>query len=216
MDRVELPLFPLHLVLFPGRPLPLHLFEPRYRAMLRDCMANGRRFGVVAIRSGQEAGGDADVFDVGTVARIEAVDELPDGRFDISTRGLQRFRVRRFLDDRPYLRGDVDLLDEADPTEDDVACAEELRQLLGPYLEGLGAPSELVDRLPRDPASLANLAAATLQVELPLQQRLLEVDGLTERLRATAAVIRREVSLMKRFGAVASLRPPGPGGYQLN
>lgn len=216
MAAVELPLFPLHLVLFPGRPLPLHLFEPRYRTMLRDCMANGRKFGVVAIRSGRDAGGAADVFDVGTVASIESVDELPDGRFDIATRGVQRFRVRRLLDDRPYLRGDVELLDEPEPTPADLARGDELRRLLGPYLRSLGAPLELVARLPKDPASLANLAAATLQVEVPQQQRLLEMDDLSERLAATAAVVRREASLMRRFGAVATLRPPGPCGHQLN
>lgn len=213
---MELPLFPLHLVLFPGRSLPLHVFEPRYRQLLDDCLAADRRFGVVAIRAGQAEGGCAEIFEVGTVAEIESVTRLPDGRSDIVTRGIQRFRVNDFLPGTPYLRADVELLGENGSGPDDRAYARQLRDLLVPYLTGLGAPDELLARLPSDPNELAYLAAAAVQTEVPEQQRLLELDSTRRRLTTSLQLLRREASFMRHLGTVGSLRPPGPGGAQLN
>jgi uncharacterized protein len=213
---MELPLFPLHLVLFPGRPLPLHLFEPRYRRMLADCLSGDHRFGVVAIRSGAGVGGGADVFSVGTVAHIESVKELPDGRYDIVTRGVQRFRVHRLLPEAPYLRAEVELLNELPCGDGERAVARQLRSLLLLYLAGLGAPEELLERVPVDPNELAWLAAAAIQVDVREQQRLLELDTTGSRLETAAALLRREAGLMRHFGTVGSLRPPGPGGVDLN
>lgn len=213
---MELPLFPLHLVLFPGRPLPLHIFEPRYRCMLRDCLAGDRRFGVLAIRAGRAAGSDTEIFEVGTVAEIEAVEEQPDGRSDIFTRGVQRFRLLRLVPGTPYLKGDVELLEEHSAADGEGIQAKQLRELLLCYLAGLGAPRELLERVPNDPNELAYLAAAAVQVEIPEQQRLLELDSTACRLEATLRMVRRETGLMRHLGTVGSLRPPGPGGADLN
>jgi Lon protease-like protein len=213
---MELPLFPLHVVLYPGRPLPLHLFEPRYRTMMARCLEDDMRFGVVAIRSGREAGGCAEIFDVGTVAAIEQVDRLPDGRFDILTRGVQRFRVRQMLDGTPYQRAEVELLEDPPPTAEAEWQAAALRELLVPYLAGLGAPQELLDHLPTAADELAYLAAAAVQVEVPEQQRLLELDSTEERIAATLDMLRREAGIMRHLGTVGSLRPTGPGGAELN
>jgi len=213
---MELPLFPLHLVLFPGRQLPLHLFELRYRRMLSDCLEGGRCFGVVAIRSGREAGHVPEVHGVGTVAAIEQVAELPDGRFDIVTRGSRRFRLLELLEPAPYLRAEVELLEDGPAGPDEGARAHQLRELLLPYLAALGAPDELLERVPVDPDELAYLAAAAVQVELPQQQRLLELDSTRHRLEATLRMLRREAGIMRHFGSVGSLRPPGPGGADLN
>lgn len=213
---MELPLFPLRVVLFPGRPLPLHLFEPRYRRMLGDCLRGGRCFGVVAIKSGRDTDADAEFFDVGTVADIETVEELADGRYDIATRGVQRFRVRRRLPAAPYPRAEVELLGDAPAEPGDAARARVLRALLAPYLLGLGAPEELLARLPWDPSRLGWLAAAAVQVELPEQQRLLELDPVGARLDATVQMLRRETGLMRHFGTVGSLQPAGRNGADLN
>lgn len=213
---MDLPLFPLHLVLFPGRQLPLHLFELRYRQMLAHCMANSQRFGAVAIRAGREAGHVPEVFEVGTVARIEQVAELPDGRFDIITRGTQRFRIVRFVEGEPYLRAEVELLEDEPAETEDGERARALRDLLIPYLASLGAPEELLERIPSEPAELAYLASAAAQVEVGEQQRLLELDGTGRRLEATLRLLRRETGLMRHFGTVGSLKPPGPGGADLN
>ena len=213
---MQLPLFPLHTVLFPGRPLPLHLFEQRYRDMLRDCLAADRRFGVVAIRSGQEACGSADLFDVGTIAEIEHVEELPDGRANIVTRGSQRFRINALLPGTPYLRADAEPLAEQPVDVEVGTLASQLHSMLVLYLGALGAPRQMLERVPSAPEALAWLAASTLQVELPQLQRLLELDSCSERLVETLRVLRREAGIVRHFGTVASLRPAGPGGSELN
>jgi Lon protease-like protein len=214
---MELPLFPLHVVLFPGRQLPLHLFEPRYRQMLTDCRNDQNRFGVVAIRAGRAEGdGAVDFFEVGTVAQIEQIAELPDGRYDIVTRGTQRFRVVEQVCGSPYLRAEVELLEDGPAGPDETARARQLRELLLPYLASLGAPDELLERVPSDPNGLAYLAAAAVQVELPEQQHLLELESTGHRLEATLRMLRREAGLMKHIGTVGSFLPPGPGGADLN
>ena len=111
---MEIPLFPLHAVLVPGAPLPLHVFEPRYRALVADCLAAGAPFGVVCISAGREVGaGSVSFAAVGTLAEIREVSRHPDGRFDIVTIGTARFRLTGVLGDRePYLVGIGELLPE--------------------------------------------------------------------------------------------------------
>lgn len=99
---LPLPMFPLGTVLFPGQGLPLHIFEPRYRQLARDCVRGHREFGVVLIERGSEVGGGDVRFDVGTVARIEGEVELPDGRWALMAVGVRRIRVARWLPDDPY------------------------------------------------------------------------------------------------------------------
>lgn len=214
---MELPLFPLHVVLFPGRPLPLHVFESRYREMVRDCLAGERRFGVVAIRSGREVADAPELFEVGTIAEIESVTALHDGRSDLIARGVQRFRVVELLEGTSYLRARAEpIADHAAVTPDDQHRADQLRELLLPYLRGLGAPDELLACVPQAPDRLAYLAAAAVQCDLREHQRLLELDGTAERLAATLDLLRRETGLMRHLGAVGLLRPPGPNGADLN
>ena len=211
-----LPVFPLHVVLFPGRPLPLHVFEPRYRRLLDECLAADRRFGVIAIRYGRAERGGADVYDVGTVAEIVRVERLDDGRSNIVTRGAERFRVRRLLDDGPYLRAEVDELAEEEPGPAIAPLVAALRDQLEQYLRDIGAGEQLAGRLPSRPAALAWLAACAAELQLSEQQQLLEIDSLAARLRATMMFLRREHSLLRRLGHVAVMRPQGPAGATLN
>src|SRR6266516_6539957 len=107
----EIPLFPLNTVLFPGMPLPLHIFEPRYREMIGLCSTEDRPFGVVLIREGVEVGEPAVPFEVGTMARIIGVDRMPDGRMNIITVGTRRFRLLGYTTEKkPYIVGDVEPL----------------------------------------------------------------------------------------------------------
>jgi Lon protease-like protein len=111
---MELPLFPLHAVLFPGVALPLRVFEPRYRAMVGHCLSVGQPFGVVLIRDGREVGEvPAALANVGTTAIIRQAGRYPDGRMDIVTVGGRRFRIDALDTERePYLVGRVEILDE--------------------------------------------------------------------------------------------------------
>ncbi|MEZ4584481.1 MAG: LON peptidase substrate-binding domain-containing protein [Caldilineaceae bacterium] len=99
---MEMPLFPLNVVLFPGMFLPLHIFEPRYREMVEHCVETKSPFGVALIRDGQEVGDAATPCDIGTAARIAKVQRMPDGRMNISTVGTQRFRIESVDYSRSY------------------------------------------------------------------------------------------------------------------
>src|SRR4051812_15964255 len=112
--HVQLPLFPLHAVLFPGVALPLHIFEERYRSMVGRCIAAGEPFGVVLIKDGREIGDvPVSLAQVGTTAIIRQAGRYPDGRLDIVTVGGRRFRIDELYDDRePYLVGEVEILEE--------------------------------------------------------------------------------------------------------
>src|ERR1041384_8113327 len=110
---MRLPLFPLHVVLFPGETLPLHVFETRYKAMMETVLSTPERtFGVVAIRSGMEAGGPADVFDTGTIARVQQVQRSADGTMGISVVGTQRFHIDERLPDDPFPVAEITVLDD--------------------------------------------------------------------------------------------------------
>jgi hypothetical protein len=113
-------LFPLNTVLFPGAALNLHVFEPRYKQMISECLEGGEAFGVCLIRDGDEAG-DPDVmpYEIGTTAEIGDVTPLENGRYYISTTGRRRFRVERVVAREPFLTVDVAYLAE-DPPEDGV------------------------------------------------------------------------------------------------
>lgn len=211
-----LPLFPLHVVLFPGRPLPLHIFEPRYRDLLEHAMAADRRFGVVAIRYGRAEHDRAEVYTVGTVAEIVRVERLDDGRSNIVTRGAERFRISQVLRDGPYLQAEVDLLEEEASDPRLAPCVARLRSHLEAYLQDIGAGEPLAGRLPAKPAALAWLAACAAELHLSEQQHLLEIDSLAERLQTTIRFLRREHSLLRRLGHVTVLRPQTPAGATLN
>jgi len=110
-------MFPLGSVLFPGMPLGLHVFEPRYRALVAACVAGAERgeppeFGVVLIERGTEVGGGDQRFGVGTVARLTQVLQLQDGRYATEAVGTRRVAVRSWLDDDPYPQAEVDDLDD--------------------------------------------------------------------------------------------------------
>ncbi|MDQ2648100.1 MAG: LON peptidase substrate-binding domain-containing protein [Actinomycetota bacterium] len=112
-------MFPLGTVLLPGGVLPLHVFEPRYRALVQDCLVGAKEFGVALIERGSEVGGGDVRSDLGTMAGIAEAKELPDGRWALLTVGLRRIRIEAWLDDDPYPRAEV--VDWPDPELDAVA-----------------------------------------------------------------------------------------------
>lgn len=118
-----LPMFPLGGVLVPTMTLPLHVFEPRYRALVKTCLAGDGEFGVVLIERGSEVGGGDVRSGVGTVARIFEASELPDGRWVVGAVGMRRVRVRQWLDDAPYPCADLEDWPDPPMDADDMARA---------------------------------------------------------------------------------------------
>jgi uncharacterized protein len=134
-----LPMFPLGTVLLPGGILPLHVFEPRYRQLVIDCLADDDgdpEFGVTMIERGWEVGGGDTRSDVGVVARMVQIEALPDGRYAIVAVGTRRIRVLAWLPDDPYPLADVDDWPDDDPDADGLpARVDAIRDRLGEVLE---------------------------------------------------------------------------------
>jgi uncharacterized protein len=200
-----LPLFPLGTVLYPGLLLPLHIFEDRYRQLVRDLLdgPEPRRFGVIAIRKGRETGvaGISSLHEIGCTATLRRVAEHDDGRFDLVTVGSQRFRLLELDDSRPYLQGEVDLL--AEDAGDEAAAgvaAEAVRRGFRGYLDALtarGATQVSVPDLPADPVQLSYLVAASVIIDLGDQQALLAEPDAAARLAAERALLSREATMLR-------------------
>ena len=186
----ELPLFPLNTVLFPGGPLPLRIFEPRYVDMVRSCMRDGAPFGVVLIRAGQEAGVVSSAADVGTSARIIDFDQMPDGLLGIVCTGEQKFRVddRRVQDDGLNI-GTVTWLPPEPPTPLPPGLAH-LGLLMRRVMPQLG---EVYGALPArfdDAGWVGARLAEILPIGLEDKQACLELDDPLARLERLAPFIR--------------------------
>jgi len=204
-----LPLFPLGTVLFPGLLLPLHIFEDRYRQLVRD-LADGpepRRFGVIAIRHGRETGVDGiqALYEIGCTAILRQVKPLEDGRYDVITVGTQRFRLASLDDSGPYLRGQVDLLIEETGDEAGAAqAARVVRDAFRAYLNALGERGVTqisAPELPEDPVTLSYLVAASMIIDLSDRQALLAEPDALHRLTAERALLSRELTMLRTLTA---------------
>lgn len=158
-------MFPLGTVLFPHMALPLHVFEPRYRALLDDVLEAGGEFGVVLISRGHEVGGGDVRTDVGTVARILRAEELDEDRWFVIAVGTRRFRVEGWLPDAPYPRAEVVELDD-DPFGDghDAAASDEEADGTGRGADHDGTDDEVAATLTALTPALRRVLA--LQAEL--------------------------------------------------
>ena len=209
----SLPLFPLSTVLMPGAPLPLHVFEPRYRQLTVDLVTGAvpdKQFGVVAVREGWGVGSGADevggLHGMGCTAELLDARRLPDGRFDIVTRGVRRFRLLNVdADARPYLTGEVEYVpDESAAAPDDLAAlataarAAHRRYCVTAWKSGDW--SEPADEVV--PAELAHLLAADCLLPMSDRQLLLEQTSPEIRLRMVRALLIREAGLLHRLRAV--------------
>lgn len=219
---MQLPWFPLHVVVFPHLPLPLHIFEERYRAMTRDVLADGSiydgRFVVAMISEGPEVGGDAATHPIGTICEVRSAEQLPDGRWVLLAVGVSRVRIGRIDRTGPYALVEVEPLDErtGDGAE---ALLPEVQDALDGYMAtvkrfvalaaSVGQESkEITDvaasldevlkpiHLPDDPLAASYAVGGVLQIELARKQHLLELPDAAARLRAELALLRRESRLL--------------------
>jgi Lon protease-like protein len=176
-----LPLFPLDVVLFPGTPLPLHIFEPRYKEMIGECLANKSLFGVV------RAAGKS-IAEIGCTAEIIAVTrEYPDGRLNIVTEGRKRFEVLQLNHERSFLQGEIVLLDDEPgfPAKEEISRAIQLHaQMLA--LAGSVQDPPSADPAPASPDSpaLSYILASPLPLDLVFKQQLLALRSESKRISA--------------------------------
>jgi Lon protease-like protein len=197
-----LPLFPLNVVLFPHMPLPLHIFEPRYRQMIAECLEEGHSFGVVAIREGTETG-PATPYDVGTLAKIVRIDRLDDGRMNLLVMGASRFTIVRTAEDRPFLRGEIQIIPETGDDLDETARLTEttalsFRQYSNLLRELVGQQPDEAEP-PMEPELLSYLIAAALNLQVPEKQTLLAESRTDARLLLELRLLRKEIALLKQM-----------------
>jgi uncharacterized protein len=199
---VELPLFPLNTVLFPGQVLPLHIFEPRYQQMIRRCLAEDLPFGVVLIRKGREVDDEgAEPHLVGTIARIIESTHLSDGTMNIVTVGTERFRIHRLMHDQPYLRGEVANFPLVDGEEEAglESLAGRVSQKVSRYIELIAEAAGLqiqLDEMPETPRQVGYLAAVAMQIDNAEKQQLLGIASLYDILQAEVLFLNRENALL--------------------
>jgi Lon protease-like protein len=199
----RLPLFPLGTVLVPGLVLPLHIFEPRYRQLVEDLQAlpeDEQIFGVVAIRDGHEVGEGSlrALYDVGCAAAIQDISTLPDGRSNVVSTGLRRFRLIDLDEesDAPYLVGLVEWMEEQEGALDPAAPLRS-RALWARYTGLLGgfAPQVASD-LPTEAGPLSYLLATATVMPIDERQALLAAPDDATRLRALNTLLAREVGII--------------------
>jgi hypothetical protein len=193
-------MFPLQTVLFPGVAMPLHVFEPRYRALTRHCLDGDRRFGVVLIERGSEVGGGDVRVSVGTCAHVVEAAELDDGRWLLMVVGAERIAVHRWLSDNPYPRAEVGVLVDAPagpnaPDQRDTVVRI-LRRALALKAELGEAAAPATVELDPDPAVAAYQAAALAPLGALDRQRLLEQEGPDRRLALLASALAEEAAVL--------------------
>jgi ATP-dependent Lon protease len=185
----ELPLFPLsEVVLFPGRTLPLHIFEFRYRMMMNTILEDDRRFGVLMVDPAT-----GEVAKVGCCAEIVRCQRLPDDRMKVLTLGQQRFRLLEYVREKPYRVGLVEWIEDEPPTEDLRPQAREVEKLLRDVVhlsaKLIDQKIELPDDLPSLPLELSYWVAGNLYGVAAEQQMLLEMLDTNARLQREAEIL---------------------------
>ena len=222
MPPMRLPYFPLHTVVFPHLPLPVHVFEERYRAMATDLMADGSpyagRFVVSMIVDGPEVGGDTTTRPIGTICEVRTAEQFPDGRWVLLAVGIGRARLGSIDRSGAYAVIEVDPVDEP-LGSDATALLAPAQRALDAYLATVKRfvvrtasvgdksqePTDVASsldqvlkpiRLPDDPVAASYAIGGVLQIELSRKQHLLELPDAATRLRAEMDLLRRESRLL--------------------
>jgi len=217
-----IPIFPLELVQFPGALTPLHIFEPRYRKLLKDVLAKDKTFGITCRAEEPGIGtGEPPLDSVGCTVEVAVVQELPDGRSNILCVGGTRFRLRGYVEGETYLQAEVELFEDETAFDD---FGWEILQVKGLFERALVAGRKLKEEresaemempdLPDDAQALSFIVAAYLQdIKLSDKQELLEMVDTGERLRRVHKILSELVVDYERRAAMKKIsRSNGHGG----
>lgn len=213
----RIPLFPLNTPLVPGLVLPLHIFEPRYRALVRELLdiedEDRREFGIVAVRDGRaiERDGREALYEVGVTALLRQAEPHEDGRYDIVTMGHRRFLLTDIDVSEPLIRADVEFLAEATGPHD-ATLAHQVMHRFRDYRAALSGQVQATvedDDVPEDPVVLSYLVTAAMLLPVDERQSLLAAPSTAARLALARDILARETLLISELGAVPSLEIPG-------
>jgi Lon protease-like protein len=196
-----LSLFPLDVVLFPGMPLPLHIFEPRYKEMIGECLTHNTPFGIVRAQ-------DQGLAEIGCTAEIVSVTkEYPDGRLDIVTEGRNRFEVLQLNQERTFLRGEILLIAD----EPSAATTDETTRAVQLHAEILTLAGAVQDLSAAQGSILSFYLAGSLPLDLDFKQKLLELRS--ERARIATLIEYLETILPKIHRASRARSTSGGNGH---
>ena len=184
-----LPLFPLDLVLLPGVPVPLHIFEPRYKEMIKECLEQNRHFGIVRAKEEEFA-------KIGCTAEILNVLKIyPDGRMNILAEGQKRFEILQVNQERTFLQAEVFYLED----DNDPPASGEIEKAVGLHgqiMQLAGAHPEEMEQ--EETSQLAYRLAGSLPFDPDFQQALLEMSSEAERVRAIISFFERILPVLHR------------------
>jgi len=186
---MEIPLFPLPLVLFPQVVVPLHIFEERYRLMINRCIEESSTFGIVLIPPGTSVESESTIRVVGVTARVIQFDRIEDGRINIMAAGETRFRILQFNGNNPYWTANVEFFEDDRESEealqesynDVVRLYRELHQLVA-QLRGMSIVDDEI-KIPVSPATLSHMVGFVLDLDMESKQALLEMTSIEGRLK---------------------------------
>lgn len=206
---LAMPIFPLNVVLFPGMPLSLHIFEERYKLMIGRCLAGNRAFGVTLRRPGAVQLGNEMPHEIGTIAQIVQHVELADGCYNLVTRGTSRYQILEQHRESGYLTAHVALLaeEEDDPHLLAPLCAQVEASFIG-LIDDLAALTQVQREpiaFPEDPTAASYLVAHYLPIYPWEKQRLLEAYSTDARLIEAWRLLRRERGLLREFGTAPAI-----------
>lgn len=183
-----LPIFQLDLVLLPGVPLPLHVFEPRYKEMIAECLDQKKPFGVVRVH-------DGEVAEVGCTAEIlEVTKRYDDGRLDILTRGVERFEVLHVVEERSFLQAEIQIIED-EPGVTPTQAILQAVELFSEIMELAGSDTEQPDE---EDENLSFLLAGSLPLDLDFKQKLLTTSSEAKRLEAVTGYLRAVLPALRR------------------
>lgn len=211
----ELPLFPLNVVLFPGMPLPLHIFEPRYRLMIERCLDSDSTFGVAQIIEGNEGQSGTVPSAIGCAAEIVEVAPFADGRLNVQTLGTRRFEIISLREQDDYLVGICQWLED-EPNEDGLMRASlRVRGLLSRYFDSLAISTSLPTELgeldvPQDPYALSMFIAAIMTLPNNQKQTLLEMTSTSARLEIEEFLLERADIVHRAYAKRAAMGETEP------
>ena len=207
-DTLELPLFPLNVVLFPGAALPLHIFEPRYRQMIKDCQRTEQPFGIVLAKTNSVYLHE-EPYAIGTIAEICNLNRLADGSYDLIALGARRFHILSQHNELPYLSAVVEYYDdEPAPADTLTPLADQVRHLFDTYLNMLLDAldeKDVVAHLPSSPENLSHFIGHFLEIDDAEKQKYLELTSTQQRLQSEMTILRREIPFLRQIFCTASL-----------